>query len=151
MDMDLLRKELERYEGVKYQVYLDTKGLKTAGVGHLLTGDDTNMNVGDTVTEDQVTAWFASDLQGAAARVQTLIGSDIFSGWDDIYQRIFANLSFNLGNRLMGFHNTLACAKNSDWAGTATNLEQSAWYNQVGTRGVEMCEALRNGAYSWEN
>ena len=41
MNIDLLREELMRDEGVIYEIYKDHLGLPTCGIGHLITDLDT--------------------------------------------------------------------------------------------------------------
>ena len=45
MNINQLRKELERDEGCKYEIYLDHLGYPTFGIGHLITDDDPESRV----------------------------------------------------------------------------------------------------------
>jgi lysozyme len=70
---------LEQWEGFKLQVYKDSAGLPTIGVGHLLTKSELSsgkitlngvpVKYGNGLTEQQVTALLEQDVQPAAAAV----------------------------------------------------------------------------------
>ena len=64
MNLQELRIELERDEGVKYEIYLDHLGLPTFGIGHLIRTDDPEYGqpVGTPVTEERVEAAFQADM-----------------------------------------------------------------------------------------
>ena len=40
MNLAVLRKEIERDEGIKYEIYYDHLGYPTFGIGHLVKTDD---------------------------------------------------------------------------------------------------------------
>lgn len=70
---------LEQWEGFKLNVYKDSAGLPTIGVGHLLTKSELSsgkitikgvpVNYADGLTEQQVTDLLGQDVQPAAAAV----------------------------------------------------------------------------------
>lgn len=147
MDQQLLREELVRYEGCKYTVYLDSLGLKTAGIGHLMLGADRELAVGQPIAESVVETWFTSDVIRSANIAKSCVKN--FDQLDDCRQRILTQLAFNMGNRLLGFHNTLALIEAGKFPEAADELQNSTWFNQVGRRGIETCYALRTGHYGW--
>ena len=65
MNIDQLRKELERDEGVKYEVYHDHLGYPTFGIGHLITDDDPECgaSVGTEVDNNRVQEAFETDVE----------------------------------------------------------------------------------------
>ena len=65
MNIEQLRKALERDEGVKYEVYLDHLGYPTFGIGHLITDDDPECgaSVGTKVDSDRVQEAFETDVE----------------------------------------------------------------------------------------
>jgi lysozyme len=149
MNLELLKQELIHFEGYKNTVYKDSVGLLTAGIGHLLPQDGTYTE-GQEIGLDKIQAWFCQDIQTATTRLQNIIGQSTMDDIDEFRQRVLVQLTFNLGNRFAGFRNTIKCIHNADWTGAADNLKDSYWYNQVGNRGPETCNALINGKYSWE-
>jgi lysozyme len=145
MDLVALKNEIQRYEGYRNVVYLDTLGNPTVGIGHL----DRNLVVGSSVTDDQIANFFNQDSANAIS-----ICTRIFNTWDSIdefRQRVLVQLAFNLASKLAEFHNMLACIQTQDWQGAANELQNSLWFTQVGSRGPETCSALINGVYPWEN
>ena len=146
MDTVLLKEELGRYEGRRNVVYKDSVGLATVGVGHLCLPRD-NLAVGDTVDDATIDRWLDADIIRSTQIARTLVSS--YDRLDDCRQRIVVNLCFNLGNRFGQFVNTIAYINAMDFDNAATNLSQSKWYAQVGHRGVEMCDALRRGVYTF--
>jgi len=59
---------IDFFEGKRLKVYLDSGGLKTVGIGHLLP-DNTLLKVGDKITLEQCDRFFAEDYQEAELRV----------------------------------------------------------------------------------
>lgn len=51
------------------EVYLDSRGLKTGGTGHLIIPSDGDWNVGDPITQQQNDTWLEADLGAACAAV----------------------------------------------------------------------------------
>ena len=64
--LEQLTEILHREEGEVLELYNDTKGLKTAGCGHLLVeadGDLYHAPLGTPISQEQSDAWFAQDVQ----------------------------------------------------------------------------------------
>ena len=60
---------IKYFEGEKLSAYKDTNGYPTIGVGHLILPVD-NLHVGDTITDEQSTAFLQKDLANAEKRVK---------------------------------------------------------------------------------
>lgn len=72
----------------------------------------------------------------------------IVSSWRNmplVPQTVLANLSYNLGTRLIPFGPTLALFEKGDYAGAAARLRRTAWFKQVGHRAEELCKRLETG------
>ena len=141
MNLDLLKKELTRYEGYSSKVYLDTLGLPTVGIGHM----DKSMKVGTVYTSQQIDDFFKQDIMNAV-KITDSLKLDL----DEVRYRVLCNLCFNLGNKILQFKQFLAACKAQDWAKAVQELENSLWYKQVGRRGPETCYALLNAKYDWK-
>ena len=130
---DLLRAELRRDEGVRYEPYLDTVGIKTVGVGHNLKAVPLPAGWAYPLTDAQVNELLAADLQvvfsGLDARVPW---------WRNLTyprQRVLANMAFNVGvPGLMGFNNTLAAIQQGRYSAAGAGMKASKWAAQVGAR-----------------
>lgn len=142
MNESKLKEELIRYEGLRMDVYLDSVGLPTVGIGHM----DKNMLVGAVYSPSQVDALYQKDVQNALKIAKQVCD---FDQLDEVRQRVLIQLCFNLGNRILGFTKTIAALKARDFKRAADELQDSKWFTQVGRRGPETCYALRTGAYGW--
>lgn len=143
MDNSKLRDELRFFEGEKHEVYLDSLGYKTAGIGHLLKGIEQNLPVGHRISFRQVEEWFNSDVI-EAIRVAKEFYED-FDSLTEERQRLLVNLCFQLGNKIHQFKTFKASLLlgRYDLAGNA--LENSKWYTQSGRRGPMIVAAMRSG------
>jgi hypothetical protein len=55
------------------------------------------------------------------------------------------NMTFNLGDRLLGFRKALAAVQAGDWSTAAAEMLDSQWAAQVGPRAQRLAEAMRTG------
>ena len=81
-------------------------------------------------------------------RIAELRLTNIFPTWrslDEVRQRSFLNLTFNLGYKLADFKRFLHAAKSGDWEKAADHLTKSRWYKQVKLRGPRIVHAIRTG------
>ncbi len=135
MDVDRLREDLKRDEGVKYEIYLDHLGLATIGVGHLIREGDPEKGLpaGEKISEERVNECFAEDVETVLADCKIL-----FSGFDALpeeAQLVIANMMFNMGRpRLRGFKKFIAAVKAGDWMEAGAQMRGSRWYRQVTSR-----------------
>jgi GH24 family phage-related lysozyme (muramidase) len=57
-----------------------------------------------------------------------------FGSLPDNQQMVLTDLVFNMGQHALSkFVNTLNYINSQDWPNAATNLQQSAWFHQVGS------------------
>ncbi len=135
MNIDRLRDDLKRDEGVKYEIYLDHLGLATFGIGHLIVDGDPEKGrpVGEKVSEERVNECFAKDVQTVLKDCKI-----IFSEFDSLpeeAQLVIANMMFNMGRtRLSGFKKFIAAVKAGDWMEAGAQMQDSRWYRQVTNR-----------------
>jgi lysozyme len=144
MNRSLLIAELRRDEGVRYVVYLDSRGIPTIGVGHNCRAKPLPLDWRPPLNDIQVDQLLDNDL------ADTFAGLDKSIPWwqslDDVRQRVIANMAFNLGvDGLLGFKNTLGAIRISDYAAGADGMAESLWYRQVGARAVRLVQAMRTG------
>ena len=138
-DDPVLIQELRRDEGVKYEPYLDTMGIKTVGVGHNLIAHPIDFTY--PLTDEQVDELLASDLKETFAQLDKHL-----PWWRNMNyprQRACTNLCFNMGiNGLLTFHNTLAAMQAGDWDAVVDGLKSSKWAQQVGSGRSNRIESL---------
>lgn len=119
-------------EGYVLKVYLDTRGILTAGIGHKILPSD-NLKLGDPVTVAQVMAWFEKDTATAfnAAKSQA---ADI-GRYTVEFLAALAEVNYQLGtNWKAKFYNTYNLLKTGQYQLAISNLRQSAWIEQTPER-----------------
>ena len=145
MNIEQLRKELERDEGVKYEVYLDHLGYPTFGIGHLITDDDTECgaSVGTEVDSDRVQEAFETDVESVLSDCERLYVQ--FEHLPEEVQLIVANMMFNMGyTRLSKFKGMKRGVDARDWESAADEMVDSKWYRQVTRRADRLVVRMRS-------
>ncbi len=143
IDLATVQAFITKHEGYVDHVYLDSRGFKTAGIGHLLTGG--NWHVGEHVSAEQIRAWFKSDVASAVAGAKSVLGAS-FDRLDEARKIVIIDMVFNLGvHGFAGFHHTIAAIESGAYAQAATDMLQSAWAGQVGSRATEDAAIMRSG------
>ncbi len=131
---DLLRKSLELHEGRKLNLYLDSTGHYSIGVGHNLSIPQSPRVIDFLYQEDVSNA--IQFLDTHLSWVETL---------DDVRKRAFIELAFNLGGALLTFHKALGAAQMKNWPLCAREFQSSVWARQVGPRAPVLCGMLLTG------
>ena len=145
MNLYKLREELERDEGVKYEVYLDHLGYPTFGIGHLITDDDPECgtSVGTEVSDDRVQEAFETDVETVLSDCERLYVQ--FEHLPEEVQLIIANMMFNMGYpRLSKFKGMKRGVDARDWNAAADEMVDSRWYDQVTNRAERLVERMRS-------
>ena len=145
MNIDKLRKELERDEGVRYEIYLDHLGYPTFGIGHLITKYDPErgVSVGREISNERVQAAFQNDIAIVLTDCKKLYIE--FEYLPEEVQLIIANMMFNMGyTRLRKFKGMKRGVDARDWETAADEMVDSRWYNQVQRRADRLVVRMRN-------
>ena len=141
---DRLREELKIDEGCKYEVYLDHLGLPTFGIGHLITKDapEYQMGMGTPVDEIRVNEVFEQDINVTIGECKRL-----FDDWDKLpkeVQLITANMMFNMGRpRLSQFKKMIQAIRDGDWIEAGNQMQDSRWYKQVTNRADRLISRMK--------
>ena len=142
MDIELCKAEIKRHEGEVLEIYMDSLGYKTLGVGHLCQPNDTEYNweVGAPVTQEVVDMYYEDDFEKHYKEAIHVFGSEEdFEKLPEVIQRVLVNMCFNLGgSRLSKFRNMLKACREHDWEKMAVEMEDSRWFKQVGRRSIEL-------------
>lgn len=142
MDRKRIEDQLAIDEGRKNEVYLDTLGFMTVGIGHKITPLD-GLHAGDEINDERIDALFGVDLDAAINYVEKYIPSS-YNGQPEAVQEALINMCFNLGiGGLMKFPHFLADLAAKDYEAAAHELETSLWYRQVGSRAERIVAAVR--------
>ncbi len=140
-----LRAELTRDEGYRTDIYIDTEGHATVGIGHLIVSGDTEhgKSEGTKVTDERVQELFTQDLNIALDDCRTVFPN--FGSLPQEGQRVLANMMFNLGRpRFIKFAKCIAAVKDSKWDKAADEMVDSRWYRQVKGRAQRLEERMRS-------
>jgi GH24 family phage-related lysozyme (muramidase) len=157
MDMDNIKAWIEHWEGRRNQAYDDAtsrpitpgsavEGHPTVGVGFNLdaTGaqaaiealglDYDQVRSGEqTLTDDQIDALLDQTVNGAIQGAQQVIQN--FDALPDDKQVVIVDMVFNLGvHGFSQFVHAIQAVNNQDWPTAAQQMQQSAWFRQVGAR-----------------
>lgn len=130
-----LRASLKLHEGVRALPYKDSVGHITIGVGHNLDAEGLPPSIIEALLDWDIT--------------HAVLLTDRILPWvkdlDDVRKRVFVELVFNMGSRILGFHTALGYAQAGDWLRAATEFRQSLWARQVGKRALTLTTTLQTG------
>ena len=142
MDIELCKQDIKRHEGEVLEIYEDSLGYKTLGIGHLCQPEDPEYKweVGTKVSQEIVDMYYESDFDKHYKEAIHVFGSEEdFEKLPEVIQRVLVNMCFNLGgSRLSKFRNMLKACRNHDWKEMSVQMEDSRWFNQVGGRSREL-------------
>ena len=142
MDVELCKQEIKRHEGEVLNIYEDSLGYKTLGVGHLCQPNDPEYDwaVGTSVSQEVVDMYYEDDFEKHYKEAIHVFGSEEdFEKLPEVIQRVLVNMCFNLGgSRLSKFRNMLKACREHDWEKMAAEMEDSRWFKQVGRRSIEL-------------
>lgn len=119
-------------EGRRKDVYLDTRGILTVGIGHKVLAAD-NLKLGDKISDAQIDDFFSKDINKAfsAAIKQS---KEINRYNVDMIARL-TSVNFQLGTGWTAkFPNTWALLRQGNGAKAAQNILVSDWAQQTPNR-----------------
>ena len=143
MNKEILKEQIKRHEGEVLEVYKDSLGYLTFGVGHLIREDDFEFGEpeGTAVSQERVDAVYDIDFDKHVNETYHVCEEHNidFMELPENIQHVLVNMCFNLGaNRLGKFRNMLKACSESNWKEMAVQMEDSKWFGQVGRRSVEL-------------
>lgn len=128
--------DLKQDEGYRLKPYLDTVKKISIGIGRNLS------DVG--LSDIEVMSLYNNDIAVVTACLDTHI-----IWWrtkPDNIQRALINLCFNMGwTKFSAFTTFLKMVEADDIEGACSDLQDTAWFDQVGLRGPRMIARLREG------
>jgi len=136
MNLDALKAQLVRHEGLRLKVYNDSIGIPTIGVGRNL------QDVGISGAEAMLM------LENDITRVMVELDREMpwWRQLSEIRQLVLADMAFNLGlPRLKGFRNALEAMQERRWDDAAKEMLDSRWARQVGPRALRLAQMMREG------
>ena len=141
MDRNKLQDQLIRHEDLKLQMYKDSVGKWTIGVGR---------NIQDKgISHDEAMHMLGNDIDEALDDAMVLFS--VFPELDDVRQRVVVDMAFNMGRtKLKHFRRMIAAVQAMDFPKAADEMVDSLWYRQVGIRGVTLERMMRTGSDSFK-
>jgi len=150
MNKELLKEQIKRHEGEVLEIYEDSLGYLTFGVGHLVKEDDPEYGqpAGTPVSQERVDEVYEHDFEKHVEETihvfESKGGEDFYALPEDI-QHVLVNMTFNLGGTRFGkFNNMWKGVVENDWEKVAVEMEDSRWFKQVGRRSIELQEIVRS-------
>lgn len=146
-----LKKQLKIDEGCRLEVYLDSEGLPTFGIGHLLGKNDIeyffykNLPKGGKlkISQQRVNEVFEIDVERACKDCKKVFID--FGIFPEEVQDILANMMFNLGVvRFIAFKKFINAVEEKDWKQAAKEMMDSKWYRQVGNRAKRLVARMES-------
>ena len=141
-----LKQQLIRDEGIRTKAYRDTEGLWTIGVGHCLIGMSEAQCRELEWSEADALAQLDKDIARASALMLSYL-EWLPAKLDSVRQYAILNMWFNMGARVMDFHNMLDCLQHQDWVGAAAQMTSSKWAKEVGERALRLSEQIITGKW----
>ena len=141
MNLEKLKTELRRDEGLRLDVYRCTTGHRTVGYGHLVD----NFPSISSCTKEQAEAWLEKDVQGAIKIADVFLWPQNLHWLSEPRQRALVNMAFNLGFRLCKFKKLREAVLNGEWKQAGEEVRDSLYARQVGARAERVAKLLENG------
>lgn len=132
---------LKRYEALRLERYLDTKGNPTIGYGHLIKSGE-NLT---KITKDEAEKILIEDIKIAEGTVNRL-PREVLDNLNFRRKDVLINMAFNLGGtELRGFVDMLTAIKQRDFDLAAEEILDSDYAEDVGYRANKLAEIMRRG------
>ena len=145
---------IERHEGRRNEVYKDSLGIPTIGIGYNLRNATAKQDLakvganlkevlrGKQLSEDQVNELFRMSLDRALKDAKSYYPE--FDKLPEAAKGVLVDMSFNLGlTKLKGFKDLKTALGRGNYNAAADAMIDSAWYKQVKTRGVRLVNIMR--------
>ena len=143
MNLEALRTQLKRHEGLRLHAYSCPTGHKTIGYGHNLEAHG-QLHI-DECTMEQAEAWLDEDIQDAIAVVKKFINASTWERMGDVRQRVLVDMAFAMGENLGQFKKMLRAVYEGRWLDAAASIRNSLFARQTGNRAVELERMMLNG------
>ena len=137
---DDLKARVRLHEGVRTQMYLDSLGKATIGIGHLIKPHERERYAeGVEISMDEVEELFEMDLNRAAAGAESLIKECIGHDLPPHIEEVILEMVFQLGTTgVSKFKKFWKALRVKDWKKASEEMKDSRWHSQTTKR----CEAL---------
>lgn len=148
-------------EGLELELYTDTEGFWTVGIGHLVTKNpslatakaELDKMVGrkcfGRITKEEAEKLFNQDVDSAT---RGILGNaklaPVYNSLDAVRRCALINMVFQMGVAgVAGFSNSLRMLQQKRWDEAAVNLAQSKWYRQTPNRAKRVIGTFKTGTW----
>jgi len=129
-----IKEQLIKHEGLMLKPYTDSVGKLTIGVGRNL--DDIG------ITKNEAIILLENDIKLVVSQCENF---QWFNALSNIRKKVIIDMVFNLGiTRFKGFKNTINHIDNGDYDLAATEMLDSKWSTQVGSRSITLSNMMRD-------
>ena len=154
-----LLEELVKHEGLRLQVYQDTLGIDTIGIGRNLKDrgiskeelDELDIPTIDHVYEYGITeadAMILAENDVQIVEEELLRAHPCVEDLDAVRQLVLVDMAFNMGvPRLCKFKKMWSAIHENKFDVASKEMLDSRWANQVKSRSVKLANAMHNGAF----
>ena len=154
-----LLEELVKHEGLRLQVYQDTLGIDTIGIGRNLKDrgiskeelDELDIPTIDHVYEYGITeadAMLLAENDVQIVEEELLRAHPCVEDLDAVRQLVLVDMAFNMGvPRLCKFKKMWNAIHEKKFDAAAKEMLDSRWANQVKSRSVKLANAMHNGEF----
>jgi lysozyme len=138
MNIEDLKQQLIRHEGLELLPYKCTAGKLTIGVGR---------NIEDRgISYDEAMFLLENDLMLYTAELEKSF--PVVKDLNDVRVLTLLNMAFNLGiTKLRQFKMMWAAIEDNDFEAASQEMLNSKWARDVGNRSLELSEQMRTGLY----
>jgi len=155
---DFIQK-LISHEGLRLQVYQDTLGIDTIGIGRNLEDrgitkeeldwmDIPNMAIVHTMGITEADAMYLAQNDVQIVEEELVRAHPCVDKLDNVRQLVLMDMAFNMGvPRLCKFKKMWNAIHNEDYANAAKEMLDSRWANQVKSRSTKLANAMHNGEF----
>lgn len=128
-----LYEQLRRDEGVKHEMYVDSEGWLSIGVGHNLRQRPLSDRAIQVILEDDV-----RDTTEGLMAAHPWVGA-----LSEVRQEVLINMAFNMGlGGLNSFKRMLVAVQNGQWKKAADEILDSNYAKQVGDRAKRLARQM---------
>lgn len=136
INLERMRDQLVRHEGLRLKPYRCSAGKLTIGVGRNIE------EVG--ITEEEAMTLLANDINWVIGELDRRVPA--FANLNEVRRRVLIDMGFNLGiGRLMKFRRMLAALEAENYARAAVEMMDSRWARQVGNRAARLKRMMETG------
>ncbi len=137
MNLKKLEDQLIAHEGMVLDIYKDSVGIWTIGVGR-------NLEHVGLRSEAEARYLLRSDIVAIRAELEKAI--PWIGDLDEVRQRCLMDMAFNLGVAgLMKFEKTLRLIAQGNLSGASQEMLRSKWADQVGQRAITLSRMMATG------